>query len=589
MAEAFEANERIVFSSSPPSQLGDGMNAQDNFSTTEFGRRQSSRLLLPTRIPCLPSPDASPSSRIVTIATLSNRLPDRFIAERLSQTLRTETGSSVLLVRLELSAGGKSLEDWARLQPKVNGDFAFPIDTTEGGVAILRLQSAQGLGEETRLDSLIRHCAQHFPYIILHAGIDAPETLLLSCIACSNRTFLLLQPRAEDLYERDLLLRDLSASREGVKPDVKTIMCREKGEIRLNSLLKRLGSEIHGFVHGCPSRGGAEGLQHWHDRDFNADIRRLAREVSRRRVGLALSSGGARGLAHVGVIQVLEEHGIEVDVVAGCSMGSYVGAVWAYGYDGIAMERLAREVEHRWGLLELIDPFILPRQGFLRGEKIKRRLKRSIGDAHFSELLRPLRIVATHLASLGRIVLSSGEVAQAVHASSAIPGACVPVSIDGELCIDGGISDPLPVDVLEEMGIERIIAVNTIPTSDYLRSRLEIERERNARHGRRRSAFRYWLNTYLNYFAPGNVLDTILRSFNGAQMRVAEFSSLSADLVLRPLSFDGRWHDFRRPGKYIAIGRREAEKHIDEIKNLVHRKESNHETQLAHYSLAGVT
>lgn len=242
----------------------------------------------------------------------------------------------------------------------------------------------------------------------------------------------------------------------------------------MNDLLKGLGDELQGFIHGCPKAITAQGLRRWPDRDFNADIRRLAREVGHRRVGLALSSGGARGFAHIGVIQVLEENGIEVDVVAGCSMGSYIGAVWAAGYDGVAMERQARELEHRWGLFDLIDPFILPRQGFLRGEKVKQRLKRAIGDVHFSELVRPLRIVATHLACLDRVVFSSGEVAAAVHASSAIPGACVPVEVDGELYIDGGIADPLPVDVLQEMGIERIIAINTIPTPAYLRDRLAL-------------------------------------------------------------------------------------------------------------------
>jgi NTE family protein len=283
---------------------------------------------------------------------------------------------------------------------------------------------------------------------------------------------------------------------------------------------------------------------------------------------------------------VLEENNIEFDVVAGCSMGAYIGAVWAYGYDGIAMERLAREVEHRWGLLELIDPFILPRQGFLRGEKVKRRLKKSIGDAHFSELVRPLRIVATNLATLELAVFSSGEVAEAVHASSAIPGACVPVKIDGEQYIDGGIADPLPVDVLETMGIERIIAVNTIPTPAYLRCRVEMEREQAARRARKTNKLRRALNHYLNYFAPGNILDTILRSFNGAQMRVADLACQSADLVLRPLSFDGRWHDFRRPGKYIALGRHEAEEHLEEIKSLVTRKEPFYESEITHEPMA---
>ena len=392
----------------------------------------------------------------------------------------------------------------------------------------------------------------------------------------------MLQPRGEDLYYRDLLSREIRNHSRGDKLILRTVICREKGEDHFNALLKTLGTAVHGFVHGCPSLGATQGLRRWPDPDFNSDVRRMAREVGHRRVGLALSSGGARGLAHIGVIQVLEENGIDVDVVAGCSMGSYIGAVWAYGYDGVAMERLAREVEHRWGLIELIDPFILPRQGFLRGEKVKSRLKRSIGDVHFSELVRPLRIVGTHLASLDRVVFSSGEVAQAVHASSAIPGACVPVSVEGELYIDGGIADPLPVDVLEEMGVERIIAINTIPTPAYLRARLEVERERDLRRGKKNSRVKGFVNRYLNYFAPGNVLDTILRSFNGAQMQVAEHSCQFADVVLRPLSLDGRWHDFRRPGKYIAIGRREAEEHLEEIKALVNRKDRTYEAPLSH-------
>jgi NTE family protein len=268
-------------------------------------------------------------------------------------------------------------------------------------------------------------------------------------------------------------------------------------------LLKEMGTSVHGFVHGCPAPDAAHNLENWSEREFRDDIRRLAREIAHTRVGLALSSGGARGLAHIGVIQVLEENDIDVDVIAGCSMGSYIGSVWAYGYDGLGMERLAREVEHRWGLFELIDPFILPRQGFLRGEKVKRRLKRSIGDVHFSELVRPLRIVATNLSTLERAIFSSGEVAAAVHASSAIPGACVPVKIDGELYIDGGIADPLPVDVLEEMGIERIIAVNTIPTAAYLRCRHELDRDHDEVMGRRKHKLRAILNEYLNYFRAG--------------------------------------------------------------------------------------
>jgi len=533
-------------------------------------------------LPVSPRPD-----QVVTIAALSSQLPDRFISDRVAHALRGESGLDVLLVRFEPS-GTETSTDALGSPLRVNGEFDLVrhLETTEGGVAVLHVKGAAASAESGQIESLLRQCTKQFSFVLLWVEQDIPEPLLFGCIAHSDRTFLLLRPRSEDVYERDLLLRDLSSRHEGVRPTVRTVLCSDKSDEHFGVFLRENGDAADGIIHNCPPRGTSENLQHWPDRDFNADIRRLAREISRRRVGLALSSGGARGLSHVGVIQVLEENGIEVDVIAGCSMGSYVGAVWAYGYDGVAMERLAREVEHRWGLFELIDPFILPRQGFLRGEKIKRRLQRSIGDVHFSELVRPLRIVATHLASLGRVVFSTGEVAQAVHASSAIPGACVPVSLNGELYIDGGISDPLPVDVLREMGIERVIASNTIPTADFLRSRLEIERERDARHGRRRSRFKHWINTYLNYFAPGNILDTILRSFNGAQMRVAEFSALAADVVVSPLSFDGRWHDFRRPGKYIAIGRRATEEKLDEIRALVQRKEPKYEAPTPHHALA---
>jgi NTE family protein len=558
------------------------MNVQIDSLVSETVRR---RILLPSqksRAPLLPprKPD-----RVVTLAALSNRLPNLFISETFCHSLRSETGKTVLLVDLDLSSGHVSSQDWAKLQ--INGQFALArhVETTEDGMAILRLKVSDTPTKDFPV-TLISHCVEHFQYVILHVAATVPLGLLLKCFLLSDRSFLLLQARAEDLYYRDLLAREIRNHSRADKLNLRTIVCREKGEDHFNELLKRLGTVVHGFVHGCPSLVATQGLRRWPEPSFNSDIRRMAREVGHRRVGLALSSGGARGLAHIGVIQVLEENGIDVDVVAGCSMGSYIGAVWAYGYDGIAMERLAREVEHRWGLIELIDPFILPRQGFLRGEKVKSRLKRSIGDVHFSELTRPLRIVGTHLASLDRVIFSSGEVAQAVHASSAIPGACVPVSIDGELYIDGGIADPLPVDVLEEMGVERIIAINTIPTPAYLRARLELDRERDVRRGRKTNRVKGFMNRYLNYFAPGNVLDTILRSFNGAQMQVAEHSCQFADVVLRPLSFDGRWHDFRRPGKYIAIGRREAEEHLEQIKALVNGKETMHEGPSTYHPVA---
>lgn len=552
------------------------MNVQINGNNAEWRRRNFASSL---GLPFLQH--AAAPDRIITLAGLSARLPDAFIAENLARALQAETGESVLLIQVTCTeeAERSALLNWGTRPAESKGEFAFAstIRRVDDNLAFLQLYVRGEVTEVENLASMVSHVRCHFQYVILHVSSQMPVALLMASMFQADRTFLLLRPDGESFYHRELLLREIQARPNSDASNIKTVVCREKGEDHCNDLLKQMGHSIHGFVHDCPTDSAAANIHHWPERDFRADISRLAREIARRRIGLALSSGGARGLAHIGVVQVLEENGIEVDVIAGCSMGSYVGAVWAYGFDGYVMEKLAREVEKRWGLFELIDPFILPRQGFLRGEKVKRRLKRSIGDVHFSELVRPLRVVATNLATLERAIFSTGEVACAVHASSAIPGACVPVRIEDEYYLDGGIADPLPVDVLQELGIEKIIAVNTIPTAAYLRARYELDREVENARRKKRSYFRVLVNRYLNYFAPGNILDIILRSFHGAQMRVAEMSCLHADVVIRPLSFDGRWHDFRHPGKYIALGRREAEEHLDEIKALVNRKEPAYE------------
>ena len=152
--------------------------------------------------------------------------------------------------------------------------------------------------------------------------------------------------------------------------------------------------------------------------------------------------------------------------------------------------------------------------------------------------------------------------------------------------MDGGIADPLPVDVLEEMGINRIIAVNTIPTPAYMRCCLEMEHEQEALYGRRHNFLRA-LNRQVNYFAPGNILDIMMRAVHGAQLRVAEESCRHADVVLRPLAMDAHWYEFDKPCKFIAVGRRAAEEHLDEIKSLVNKRASSYESEAAYNQLAG--
>ncbi len=285
-------------------------------------------------------------------------------------------------------------------------------------------------------------------------------------------------------------------------------------------------------------------------------------------IGLSLSSGGAKGLAHIGVIQVLEEHGIEIDAVAGTSMGAYVAAMWAAGLDGKQLEELAAEMRERRDLWSLVDPVAFPKRGFIRGWKIERRLRKTLGDRTFAEMARPLYLLATEFEGFRRAVLDEGDVASAVLASIAIPGIVVPVMRDGIEYVDGGVCDPLPVDVLrEEAGVDHIIAVNVLPSIEEFQESRRKRPDCESRPLMQRPLC--WLNRQINWFARGNLLDILRSAAMASQMRVVEHSTALADVLIRPVDTEARWHDYTGYRRYIDIGRKAAEDALPAIRNLI--------------------
>jgi len=282
---------------------------------------------------------------------------------------------------------------------------------------------------------------------------------------------------------------------------------------------------------------------------------------------LALSSGGAKGLAHIGVIQVLEENGIEVDVVAGASMGAYVAAMWSAGQDGKRLEALAAEMKTSRDLLGLVDPVFPPRRGFIRGNKIEERLRHTIGDVTFENLARPLSVVATELDGYRRVIFETGDVASAVRASLSIPGILEPTVRDGIEYMDGGVCDPLPVGLLRKKGIDVVIAVSVIPAlkdlPDEGREPCD-EVDQNPRAWWRRGFS--WFNQKANYFAKGNLFDILRGAAFGSQLRLAETSADKADVLIRPVTTHCRWHDYTAWREYIDVGRRAAEEALPHIR-----------------------
>jgi NTE family protein len=184
-----------------------------------------------------------------------------------------------------------------------------------------------------------------------------------------------------------------------------------------------------------------------------------APEVPQRapRLGLALGGGAARGFAHVGVIQVLEQNGIRPDLVVGTSAGSLVAALYASGMNAAALERAALSMEEAT-LTDWTLPF--SGRGVLRGEALARYVRQAVGGRVIEQMPLPLGILATDLGNGQGTVFRRGDTALAVRASSAVPGVFTPVSIAGRDYVDGGLVAPVPVSQARAMGAEVVLAVD---------------------------------------------------------------------------------------------------------------------------------
>ncbi len=222
-----------------------------------------------------------------------------------------------------------------------------------------------------------------------------------------------------------------------------------------------------------------------------------------KKLGLALGSGGGRGLVHVGILRGLEKAGIEVSYISGASIGACVGALYASGLSAAQIQE--KFMEDKWEVFRCIaDPAVLG--GFVGGRKVKKLFEKWFELRDFSQLKIPFSAVAADLVSGEEVRFFDGDLLQAIQASMAVPMMFKPMTIDDRVLVDGGIVNPVPDNVVKEMGAEVIIAVNL----DY-----RINTDKSAKSYK-------WVNI------------VGLRSLNIIRHYLAEYGIKDADFVLNP-------------------------------------------------------
>ncbi len=279
------------------------------------------------------------------------------------------------------------------------------------------------------------------------------------------------------------------------------------------------------------------------------------------KIGYALGGGGARGLSHIGVMKVLEEHGIYPDVIAGTSIGALVGALYASGLRAGDIERALRLDLRRLAMLADVR---LSLSGLVQGKRVTSALKAFLGDLDFADLKIPFACVATDIVNGQQIVLRTGPVISAVRASISVPGLFTPVKVRGRYLVDGGLVNMVPVSTCRDMGAEYVVGVNVIPDpagridepssnkeDDDDELEMSVRKPRSSKSRQPKSG------------AP-NVVKVLIQSLYIPGYRIAMENLEAADLAISPEVGDIGFFQFDKEVEAIEAGERAARKALEE-------------------------
>lgn len=265
---------------------------------------------------------------------------------------------------------------------------------------------------------------------------------------------------------------------------------------------------------------------------------RFMKKTKQPKIGLALGSGAARGLAHIGVIKVLEENNIPIDCVAGSSIGAVIGGLWASGLGIAEIEKIVLDMTNR-DVFSLVDPRM--GKGFIKGERIKSFIESNLVAKNFEDCRVPFAATATDIKTGEIVVLRSGNIADAIRASISMPLVFQPVEKDGKTLVDGGVGAPVPVEIVRKMGADIVIAVNL--DKHYV--------DDNWRSG---------------------LLDIAHDSMNIMRHYLSFYQSKEADIVINLDLGSNKWYDFVNGQNKILAGEKMMKKEIPSLKELIRSK-----------------
>ncbi|HTS19388.1 MAG TPA: patatin-like phospholipase family protein [Verrucomicrobiae bacterium] len=512
-------------------------------------------------------------STIISVYSSISGTGKTTLAHNLVSSLARETGEPVLLLDLTGKQRGIPLLKCERLDFRSGLGLQDIMVHSPLGYDRLNLDLVGDEREIALIAPVFGHLVKQYDYVICDVPNEVSQSVF-ECLVQSDKVFVLARNDDDHLYRTRLLVEDFRSRAGAREPEVRLILTAvgEAGTPYVEEAERKIGQPISYLLRWIPDKevvqavDGTPYVIRQPMDPYSLVVRRMARELGNVLVGLALGTGGARGLAHIGVIRVLEREGIGIDVVAGSSMGSLIAAAWAVGKSADEMQEIAKQIRNKRTFLKLLDP-MFPGAGVFRGIKVYKFLDSIVNGLTFADTLIPLKIVASDLNTLEEVVYEEGKLIDAIRASITIPGIFRPVVNDGRTLIDGGITDPVPVQVLAWAGVSKIIAVNTIPNTEEMKQRERNRHEMAKAAPKERNGVLHETGPLVE--TPTSIINIYMRSMHAMQSRMAEMACNNADVVIRPLLAGSVWYDFYHPERYIRCGEEAAEAVLPQLKELV--------------------
>ncbi len=280
------------------------------------------------------------------------------------------------------------------------------------------------------------------------------------------------------------------------------------------------------------------------DRGYKERLDYLERVLAEKTLGLALGSGGAYGVAHIGVLKAIAENNVPLDMICGSSIGSVIAAMWALGFSFRDMEAAVELLSKKIKLFSF-SSFSFPFRGIIKARRLEGVFREIFGRRSFKDVVCPLAVVAFNFKKRRIVAIDEGLIYKAVSASCAMPGIFEPIVFKNEMFLDGGVLSPLPTKILLQFDIKKIVAVNVTPHREEVRNIY-----------RKKSIF--------------NVFDFIFGSIETMQQEFIRGSLDISDVVIHPDLGDLSWTDFSAKEEFIKRGYEATLEVLPQVKELLY-------------------